>query len=63
MEFYREPTPEWTLGMEVHHIVAVADGGSNCTHDAMLLCWKCHRRQGGKGGVPQGADSQQIRLV
>ncbi len=52
MEFYRDPNPLNTHGLEVHHIIRVINGGSNCTHNLALLCGSCHDRKGGRGGAP-----------
>jgi hypothetical protein len=62
-DWFRYANPQDSRGMQVHHIVAVVDGGSNCTHNAMLLCWKCHLRRKGKGGVPVVLDGIQAKLV
>jgi 5-methylcytosine-specific restriction endonuclease McrA len=62
-DWYRYATPDDAQGLEVHHIVAVVDGGSNCTENAMLLCFKCHLARKGKGGIPTGRDSKQVLLT
>ena len=61
--YFRYATPTDARGLQVHHIVAVVDGGSNCTHNLMLLCWKCHLARKGRGGVPTVLDGIQARLA
>lgn len=47
----RDTDSDNNYGLEVQHIIPVSQGGSNCTHNLILLCHECHVALGGKGGV------------
>ena len=46
------------LGYEVHHIIPFVHMGSNCTHNAVLLCSGCHGVRRGRGGMLEGRQVQ-----
>lgn len=60
---WRKPTPKDSMGLEVHHVIPVVKGGANCTHNCILLCFKCHESLDGKGGIPTKMDGKQLTLA
>lgn len=57
------PTPTNPHGLEVHHIIAVSKGGSNCTHNVVLLCTDCHNHFKLKGGAPNPSIQLSLRIT
>lgn len=36
---------------ERHHIVSLAQGGTDASDNLVTLCWKCHQGKGGRHGL------------